>query len=116
MESLGNTTIQILDVSVASTIDGYYSNIFDGTPQDTTGYNTVGILCRSTVPGIIVASHSMDNSVWDMSAATEYPGAITLNSAVYVTETLKAGWYKTQFININETLTAEIRVQTILKK
>jgi hypothetical protein len=112
MESIAT----ILDVSTTVTIDGFYGHIFDGTPQDTTGYATANIILRSTVSGTLISVHSIDNSgIWDTSTATAYPGSIDLNTALFVTEPLRTKWYKTQFININSSVSADIRLQTILR-
>lgn len=110
-----DTAILILDPSIGTTIDGFYGHIHSSTPQDTTGYTSAHILTRSTVSGTIVAWHSIDNSFWDASTATAYPGSVELNDALFVTETLRSQWYRTQFININSDLSAEIRMQTILR-
>ena len=114
MESEGNSIIQTLDASLSITTPGFYPNIFDGTPQDTTGYNSVRILCTANCSGYIKAMHSIDNSLWDINYNIDYPGSATvLGQPLFVTRPVQAKWYKTQFINPNDT-PCDLRIQTML--
>lgn len=117
MESVGNTTIQNLDVSSSSisSTSGYYSSVFDGTPQDTTGYDSVHIICNSTKEGLIRVMHSIDNSVWDLTDTENYPGSdVSVGGSKFVQKPIKAKWIKTQFVNLDLDFSADIRFQTML--
>ena len=118
MESVGNSTIQILDASSSTTTFGYYTNIFDGTPQDTENYGTAHIIVSSNQPGIINAMHSMDREYWDITDSFSYPFVNEdvsgqLGQAVYFDVATKAKWYKTQFINSAD-ISCNLRLQTLL--
>lgn len=118
MESVGNSTIQTLgyaDASSSSTL-GYYPNIFDGTPQDTTQYGMVHITCQADASGIIRAMHSIDNSLWDFIDTINYPGEdASIGQCIHVRKDLKAKWYKTEFIHANTDTESEcnLRLQTV---
>ena len=115
MESVGNTTIQILDGTSFTSTFGYYPNIFDGTPQDTEGFGTVNIICQADFSGTIKAMHSIDNSVWDITDIIDYPGNdISTGAALFAITPIKAKWYKTQYIHDHDEQ-CNIRIQTILQ-
>lgn len=110
MESVGNSTIQVLDAS--TTVAGIYPSIFNGTPQDTEGYESVHITCVADQPGTIVAWHSIDNSVWDISESIVYPDT-TVGTALFETKLLKARWFKTEFVNPGS-VSCNLRLHTML--
>lgn len=118
MESVGNSTIQTLgyaDASSSSTL-GYYPNIFDGTPQDTTAYGMVHITCQADSSGTIRAMHSIDNCLWDFIDSIDYPGEdFSIGQCIHIRRDLKAKWYKTQFIHADPTTDSEcnLRLQTV---
>ena len=112
MESVGNSTIQILDAS--ATVAGIFPGVFNGTPQDTQGYNSVNIICSADQSGTIYAMHSMDNSVWDISDAILYPGSGgVVGTASYNTRALHSRWFKTKFVNPGS-VSCNLRLQTML--
>ena len=118
MESVGNSTIQILDASSSTTTSGYYNNVFDGTPQDTDQYGTAHIICSSDKPGIIKAMHSIDRETWDITDTILYPSSyankdFSVGEAMYIDIPTKAKWYKTQFINSSDA-SCNLRLQTLL--
>lgn len=115
MESEGNSIIHVLGASVASTTPGFYPHIFDGTPQDTTGYNSVRILCSANRAGVIKVMHSIDGNLWDVTESIDYPGAdLSIGQPLYAIRALQTKWYKTQFIN-NDSVSCELRLQTMLQ-
>jgi hypothetical protein len=112
MESVGNSTIQILDAS--ATVAGIFPGVFNGTPQDTQGYNSVNIICSADQSGTIYAMHSMDNSVWDISDSILYPGSGgVVGTASYNTRALHSRWFKTKFVNPGS-VSCNLRLQTML--
>jgi hypothetical protein len=118
MESVGNSTIQILDASSSTTTPGYYTNIFDGTPQDTDKYGTAHIICSSNKSGLINAMHSIDREIWDIVDTIPYPSSysgkdFSIGDAMYIDVPTKAKWYKTQFVNVSDT-SCSLRLQTLL--
>jgi len=116
MESEGNSTIQVLGVSMATSTAGFYTHIFDGTPALTDGYGSVTITCNSTREGSLNAMHSIDNSIWDITDAFGYPGSdVSVGGTLFTTKPLKARWYKTQYINPSEDFSCSIRLQTIFQ-
>lgn len=120
MESEGNGTIQTLgyaDASSSSTT-GYYPNMFDGTPQETTNFGAVYIICQADASGILRAMHSMDNSTWDFTDTIEYPGtSASIGDTINVRKDIKAKWYKTQFEHQDTSVGAEcnVRLQTLFQ-
>lgn len=117
MESVGNSTIQTLGYAdTSSSTSGYYPNIFDGTPQETTDYGSVHITCQADSSGILRAMHSIDNSLWDFTDNVEYPGNDScIGDTIYIRKDLKAKWYKTQFEHQDTSIGAEcnLRLQTV---
>jgi hypothetical protein len=115
MESEGNSSIiHILGALGASTTPGFNPHIFDGTPQETTGYNSVRVLCSANRNGIINFMHSMDNIHWDVTQSINYPGSgLSIGQPLYVVRALQTKWYKTQFIN-NDSVSCALRLSTML--
>lgn len=114
IESVGNSTIQTLDGSLATSTEGYYVNVFDGTPLNTEGYGSVYVNCTSDYSGNLKFMHSIDNSVWDIVDTVDYPGHdISLNTALYIGRTLKGNWYKTQYTNYSSSA-CQLRIRTAL--
>lgn len=134
MESEGNTTSLTLGHADASSstltsilestnTPGYYPNIFDGTPVDTTttnaqglGYGMVHITCQADASGYIRAMHSIDNSTWDFIDLIEYPGEdYEIGDARNYRKDIKAKYYKTQFIHLDNSVGAKcnLRLSTV---
>ena len=113
MESVGNTVITVLTASSELTAADPTANVFEGTPQDTLGYDTVYTLLVATKPGTLSMLFSMDNSVWDICASSVYPGALTAGEGLFTTSLIKARYYKTVFTN-TDLSNNNIRLQTTL--
>jgi len=110
MESAGNTTVQILDAS-GSSFDTFH--IFDGTPQDTTGYSNIITMISAEGSGRLNVRHSLDSSVWDIVDSYIYPTDVSLGQGMYNTTPVKALYCNVQFENTSISANS-IRLQTIL--
>ena len=113
MESVGNTTIQTLDASTSSNFDST-PHIFDGTPQNTSGYSFINTIINADHAGQLKVRHSMDASVWDIVDSYSYPTAeAPLGTGMFNMTPIKALYCNVQFVNTTN-VENNIRLQTLL--
>ena len=111
MESAGNSTIQTLDASTSSFDTS--AHVYDGTPQDTEGYNYIHTIVNAGQPGLLRIRHSIDSELWDITDTYTYPTDVSLGYGMFNMTPVKARFCNVQFENMSASAN-NIRLQTLL--
>jgi hypothetical protein len=120
MESIGNTTESLLDsfdpslAAVPSSVDptpyAYY-----GTSQEVAGFDAVNTIVVADHSGTLFMEFSMDNEIWDISFAYQYPASGQYaGTAMYKSTPTLAKYYRSGFINTADFSQNTFRLQTLL--